>query len=127
LEPLSFTLTNFNCEYRYHSESWRVLGYVPDLEMKSTAYKTKQKLGLVGKGRSCRNYHTCLKHILESLKIFKARMKSLENGFGLEIMFHMEDYFFQLLLLLEILRAKIKCVEDILLMPMCLELEGHVM
>ncbi len=68
LEPLSFTFTNFNHEFRYWSASWRVLGYVPDLEMKSTAYKTKQRLRLMGKGRSCRNYHACLKQILDSLK-----------------------------------------------------------
>jgi len=73
LEPISFTFTNFNRECRYRSEAWRVLGYVPDLEMKSTAYKTKQRLGLMGKGRSCRNYHTCLSKILESLKKFQGK------------------------------------------------------
>ena len=73
LEPISFTFTTFNRECRYRSEAWRVLGFVPDLEMKSTAYKTKQRLGLMGKGRSCRNYHTCLKYILESLKKFQGK------------------------------------------------------
>jgi len=68
LEPLSFTFTIFNRKCRYQSKSWRVLGYVPDLEMKSSAYKTKQRLGLMGKGRPCRNYHTCLNKILLSLK-----------------------------------------------------------
>ena len=54
-------------------------------------------------------------------------MKSLENGFALEIMFHTGDYFSQLLLSLEILRVKIKCVVDILLMQMFLEFAGLVM
>jgi len=74
LEPMSFTFTIFNRECWYRSESWRVLGYVPDLEMKSTAYKAKQRLGLIGKGRPCWNYHTCLRQILYSLKKIKERM-----------------------------------------------------
>jgi len=36
--------------------------------MKSSAYKSKQRLGLMGKGRPCCNYHTCLRQILHSLK-----------------------------------------------------------
>jgi len=59
LEPLSFTFTIFNRECRYKSEAWCVLGYIPDLEMKSSAYKAKKCLGAKGKGRPCRNYHTC--------------------------------------------------------------------
>jgi len=50
LEPLSFTFTIFNRECRYRSESWHVLGYILDMEMKSSAYKAKQRLGLMGKG-----------------------------------------------------------------------------
>jgi hypothetical protein len=73
LEPLSFTFTIFNRECRYRSEAWHVLGYVPDLEMKSSAYKTKQRLGLMGKGRPCRNYHTCLRQILCSLKKYQGK------------------------------------------------------
>jgi len=69
LEPLSFTFSTFNRECRYLSTSWRVvLGYVPDLEMKSSAYKTKLRLGLVGKGRPCCNHHACLLRIVQSLK-----------------------------------------------------------
>jgi len=68
LEPLSFTFTIFNRECRYRSHSWRVLGYVPDLELKSSAYKSKLRLGLVGKGRPCCNYHACLSRIVHSLK-----------------------------------------------------------
>jgi len=66
LEPLSFTFTIFNRECCYKSEAWWVLGYIPDLEMKSSAYKAKQCLGAKGKGRPCRNYHTCLRKILKS-------------------------------------------------------------
>jgi len=37
LEPMSFTFTIFNRDCRYRSEAWHVLGYVPDLQMKSSA------------------------------------------------------------------------------------------
>jgi len=43
LEPLSFTFTIFNCECRYRFEAWCVLRYVPDIEMKSSADKAKQR------------------------------------------------------------------------------------
>jgi len=73
LEPLSFTFTIFNRECQYRSESWCVLGYVPDLEMKSSAYKSKQRLGLMGKGHHCHNYHTCIQHISKSFKDFQGK------------------------------------------------------
>jgi len=79
LEPMSFTFTIFNRECRYRSESWRVLGYVPDLEMKSSAYKAKQRLGLVGKGRPCHNYHTCLHKIAYSLKMNQGKDESIRE------------------------------------------------
>jgi len=59
LEPLSFTFTIFNRECHYKSEAWHVLGYIPDLEMKSSAYKTKQWLGAKGSKRK-----TCLVGII---------------------------------------------------------------
>jgi len=74
LEPLSFTLTIFNRECQYRSEAWHVLGYVPDLEMKFCAYKAKQRLGVMGKGRPCHNYYTCLEQILQSYKDFQEKM-----------------------------------------------------
>ena len=52
-----FTFTIFNRECRYKSEAWHVLGYIPDLEMRSSSYKAKPCLGAKGKGRPCRNYH----------------------------------------------------------------------
>jgi len=80
LELLSFTFTIFNRECQYSSESWHVLGYVPDLEMNSPAYKTKQRLGLVGKGRPCRNYHLCLQQILQSFKNFQGNREPIGHG-----------------------------------------------
>jgi len=79
LKPLSFTITFLNWECIYRSEVWCVLGYVPDPEIKSCTYKAKQRLSLIGKGCPCRNYDTCHAKILESLKIFKKTMKSLES------------------------------------------------
>jgi len=73
LEPMSFTFTIFNRECRYRSEAWHVLGYVPDLEIKSSAYKTKQRAGVMGKGCPCCNHHKCLRHILQFLKHFQGK------------------------------------------------------
>jgi len=66
LGPLSFAFSCLIKKCRYCSQSWRVLGYIPDLEMKSSAYKTKLRLGLVGKDRPCCNYHACLSRIVQS-------------------------------------------------------------
>jgi len=73
LEPVSFTFTIFNQECQYKSEAWHVLGYIPDLDMKSSAYKTKQRLGAKGKGRPCCNYHTCLSQIQQSYLKFQGK------------------------------------------------------
>jgi len=73
LEPLSFTFTLFNREHQYRSESWHVFGYVPDLEMKSSAYKSKQRQGLMGKRYPCQNYHAYLCQIAHSFKNFQEK------------------------------------------------------
>ena len=48
--------------YRCH----RQLGYVPDLEQRSHAQKQAGKKNAIA-GRACRNYHKCLRRILEPL------------------------------------------------------------
>jgi len=45
--------------------------------MKSSAYKAKQKLGLTGKGRPCRNYHACLQCILQSFKEYQGKQEAI--------------------------------------------------
>jgi len=69
----------FNRECRYCSKSWRVLGYIPDLEMKSSAYKSKTRLGLVGKGHPCYNYHACLSRIVQSFKKFQGKDEPIKE------------------------------------------------
>ena len=66
LEPFSFTLSILNRSCRFTSKAWRVLGFVPDLEKKSSAEITRQRVGVIGKGKPCRNYHRCITVILSS-------------------------------------------------------------
>jgi len=47
------------------------MGYVPDLEMKSSVYKSKKRLGVMGKRQPCRNYDGYLEHILQSYKDYQ--------------------------------------------------------
>jgi len=67
LEPFSFTLSILNRGCRFTSKAWRVLGFVPDMEHKSSATMTQERNGFLGKGRPSRNYHRCLSAILNSL------------------------------------------------------------
>jgi len=57
LEPFSFTLSILNCRFRYHSNAWRVLGFMPDLEHKFSVAITHGRSGPIGKGRMACNYH----------------------------------------------------------------------
>jgi len=66
LEPLLFTLCNLNRSCRNRYAAWRMLGINANLDAKSSAQKSKQRGGRIGKGRPTRNYHTCLKTLIES-------------------------------------------------------------
>jgi hypothetical protein len=61
LEPLLFTTSVISWKRRQDIKSWRPLGFVPDLCGTSSA--TKQ---VESRGCSVRNYHKCLRTILES-------------------------------------------------------------
>jgi len=39
LDPFTFTLTIFDCQCCYKTEAWHLLGYIPDIDMKSSASK----------------------------------------------------------------------------------------
>jgi len=67
LEPFSFTLSILNRSCHFTSKAWRVLGFIPDLEHKSSAAITRGRSGPIGKGKATRNYHRCLSQILSSL------------------------------------------------------------
>jgi len=64
LEPFLFTLTILNHQCRHCSNAWSVLGFMPDLEHKSSAAIVHGRSGLTGKGRMAHSYHHCLAIIL---------------------------------------------------------------
>ena len=68
LEPVIFTFGIFRRHVRNRPEAWRILGFIPDLEAKSSAVKKKATQTQATKGLSCRNYHKCLSVVLESFK-----------------------------------------------------------
>ena len=67
VEPFSFTFLILNHQCQLTSKAWQVLGFVPDLEHKSSTAITQSRSGHIGKGKTSRNYHHCLSIILESL------------------------------------------------------------
>ena len=67
LEPVLFTLGIFSREIRNQARAWRILGFVPDLELKSSAVKTVARSKMENKGVGTRNYHACLRVVLDSL------------------------------------------------------------
>ncbi len=73
LEPLVFTTAILNRKTRNTTRAWRMLGFIPDLDLSSKAAKSSSQQKKEGKGRSTRNYHKCLDVILRSFK--KAQQK----------------------------------------------------
>jgi len=66
LEPFTFTFTIFNRHCWYKTEAWHLLGYMPNIDMKSSASKKQKRGTMLGKGMSTHNYHKCLSYILKS-------------------------------------------------------------
>jgi hypothetical protein len=60
MEPVLLMLGILNRAARNKDNAKRLLGYLPDLELKSAAEKQVQRSTPEGLGRSCRNYHTVL-------------------------------------------------------------------
>ena len=67
MEPGMMTLSLLNRSCRNKESSWRHLGFIPNLDAKSSAEKERSRSGKLGKGRSCRNYHKCLSVLLNSV------------------------------------------------------------
>jgi len=68
LEPVMVSCLLLNMKARNQTDrSWRHLGFIPDLDQKSRASKARERSTAAGKGRSCRNYHSCLQVVLASL------------------------------------------------------------
>ena len=66
VEPVVFTTPLIRRHVRNNPKAWRVLGFIPDLEAKSSAVKKKSTQSKRLMGMSCRNYHKCLSVVLES-------------------------------------------------------------
>ena len=68
LEPVMVSSLLLNLKARNQTDrSWQHLGFIPDLDQKSRASKARERSTAAGKGRSCRNYHSCLQVVLASL------------------------------------------------------------
>jgi hypothetical protein len=79
LEPVLFTLGVFNWKLRNQTRAWRILGFIPDLQLSSSAFKKSARSRLMGKGIGERNYHTCLGVVLHSYIECQSLAKE-ENG-----------------------------------------------
>ena len=57
MEPVLAMILILNRKARNNDRCKRVLGYLPDLDLKSSATKQRDNQNIEGKGRSIRNYH----------------------------------------------------------------------
>jgi hypothetical protein len=89
LEPVLFTLGVFSRKLRNQTRAWRILGFIPDLQLTSSALKKSARSRLVGKGIGERNYHTCLGVVLHSY--IKCQLLAKEENGGLKAWLHICD------------------------------------
>jgi len=68
LEPLIVTTPLIRRCLRNRPQVWRCLGFVPDLDLKSSATKKVLRQKKIGKGAYLANYHRCLSVLLEAVK-----------------------------------------------------------
>lgn len=66
LEPMIMTLGIIKKEIRNHPRAWRLLGFIPDLETKSSAEKTY--INRKNRGATAQAYHLALEHLLRGLE-----------------------------------------------------------
>ena len=69
LEPLLFTIALIRRFMRQHHRCHRILGFIPDLDLKSSAVKQAARSTKEGKGSSTRNYHRCLHVLLKQIAV----------------------------------------------------------
>jgi hypothetical protein len=67
-EPILMTTLLLKSSVREDSSSWCLLGFIPDLEKTSLAKKKQEAQRKHEKGRNQRNYHKCLRQILEPIQ-----------------------------------------------------------
>lgn len=69
LEPILFTTAIIKRRLRNRPRSWRPLGYIPDLESKSSA--EKKYMNDRNRGATAQSYHRVLDHVLEGFKLIQ--------------------------------------------------------
>jgi hypothetical protein len=67
LEPVTFTTPLIRRHCRNHPTAWRPLGFVPDLDLSSTAQKEAARSAKGSQSLPLRNYHSCLEVLFEKL------------------------------------------------------------
>jgi hypothetical protein len=67
-EPVLMTTPLLKSSVREDPSSWCLLGFIPDLEKTSSAKKKQEAQHKHEKGRNQRNYHKCLRQILEPIQ-----------------------------------------------------------
>ena len=84
--PVSFTTSLFTEKLRRDSTSWRVLGYVPDLNRGRSSAMNSQANTVHAKGRTTRNFHAVMDVILHGMSKAQAggdcRLKSVPLKLG---------------------------------------------
>ena len=70
LEPVIFSVAILKRSARNVSSSWRSMGFIPDLELRSKAEKNRDRSSNM-KGTSNRNYQQILRVVLESLSAYQ--------------------------------------------------------
>jgi hypothetical protein len=90
LEPVLFTLGVFSRKLRNQTRAWRLLGFVPDLQLTLLATKQSVRSKLLGKGIGERNFYTCLGAVLQSF-IERQSLAKVENG-GLKAWLRIGDH-----------------------------------
>jgi hypothetical protein len=66
MEPWVVTMALFRRFIRYHPWAWRLLGFIPDLDLKSRATKEQQRNRY--QGMSTAHYHFCMASLLEGFE-----------------------------------------------------------
>jgi hypothetical protein len=67
LEPLVCTSSLLTAEARHDPRNWFVVGFVPNLELTSTARRTNETSKKRGKSSHARDFHNCLAKLLVDL------------------------------------------------------------
>ena len=85
LEPVVFSTTILKNQFNQNSTSYFLLGYMTDPSNVSSAKKAKANQTKEGRGRSLRDYHACLKVLLEPLRVAQNDRPFLDMRLGNQV------------------------------------------